>query len=237
MRLNRYIAMCGASSRRGADALIASGRVTVNGVAVVTMGPDIDPENDIVCLDGKQLKAESQKVYIMLNKPTGYICACSDDRGRKTVMSLISGVDARIFPVGRLDYDTEGLLLLTNDGDFAYRCTHPAHEVEKEYTAVAAGLLSDTAIEALRKGVMLDGVRTYPAKVEIKKRTQNETHLNITIHEGRNRQVRRMLESVGSSVRYLKRISEGSLKLSGLEPGQWRYLTGVELNQFLQLIE
>ena len=237
MRLNRFIAACGASSRRGADALIASGRVTVNGKAVTTMGPDIDSEKDIVCLDGKQLKAETKKVYIMLNKPSGFISACRDDRGRKTVLSLVSEVEERIFPVGRLDYDTEGLLLLTNDGDFAYRCTHPAHEVEKEYLAIAAGQLSDASIDALRTGIMLDGVRTYPAQVEVKKRTQIETHLSITIHEGRNRQIRRMIEMVGSSVQYLKRISEGSLKLGDLKSGKWRWLTSDELNRFLKLIE
>lgn len=237
MRLNRYIAMCGASSRRGADALIAGGHVTVNGTTVATMGPNIDIENDIVCLDGRPLRPEPEKVYIILNKPAGYISACRDDRGRKTVLSLIKGVEARIFPVGRLDYDTEGLLMLTNDGDFAYRCTHPAHEVEKEYLAEAAGQLSDAAIESLRAGIMLDGVKTYPAKVEVRMRTQTETHLAITIHEGRNRQVRRMFEAVGSSIRYLKRVSEGSLMLGGLKPGQWRHITGEELNQFLRLIE
>ncbi len=237
MRLNRYIAMCGASSRRGADALIASGRVTVNGDAVTTMGPDIDIDNDTVCLDGKSLKPEPEKVYIVLNKPSGYISACSDDRGRKTVLSLIDGVEARIFPVGRLDYDTEGLLLLTNDGDFAYRCTHPAHEVEKKYLAMATGQLNDAAIESLRTGVMLDGVKTYPATVEVKKRNSRETHLVIAIHEGRNRQVRRMLEAVGSTVKFLRRISEGSLVLGELKPGQWRYLSGEELKQFLRLIE
>ena len=237
MRLNRYIAMCGASSRRGADALIAGGHVTVNGATVTTMGPDVDIDNDIVCLDGKPLKPEAEKVYIILNKPAGYISACRDDRGRRTVLSLVTGVDARLFPVGRLDYDTEGLLLLTNDGDFAYRCTHPAHEVEKEYPAVTAGQLSDEAIKVLREGVMLDGVKTYPAKVEVKKRAQSATHLSITIHEGRNRQVRRMIEDVGSSVRFLKRVSEGSLQLGGLETGQWRHITDEELNQFLRLIE
>ena len=237
MRLNRYIAMCGVSSRRGADALIAEGRVTVSGAAVETMGPDIDPDKDEVRLDGQLIQPETRKVYIMLNKPAGTLSTCRDDRGRKTVLSLLDGVDARLFPVGRLDYDTEGLLLLTNDGDFAHQCTHPAHEVEKEYLAVVSGSLEDTEIEALRAGVMLDGMKTYPAKVRVEKRTQRETQLWITIHEGKNRQVRRMIEAVGSSVKYLMRTSEGNLKLGGLDRGKWRYLTDDELKQFMRLLQ
>jgi pseudouridine synthase len=237
VRLNKFIAVCGATSRRGADALIAEGRVTVNGAAVETMGPDVDPDRDEVRLDGRLIMPEARKVYIMLNKPAGYICSCRDDRGRKTVLTLIDGVDARIFPVGRLDYDTEGLLLLTNDGDFAYRCTHPAHEVEKEYLVIAYGLLEETAAEALRAGVMLDGVITSPAMVKVEKRTPEETRLTITVHEGRNRQVRRMIEAVGSSVKYLKRVSEGSLKLGGLKPGKWRYLTDNEFNRLVRLLK
>ncbi len=229
MRLNRYIAMCGASSRRGADVLIAAGRVTVNGEIVVTMGPEIDPERDEVRVDNRPLKLEERKVYIMLNKPVGYISACSDDRGRNTVLSLIEGVEERIFPVGRLDYDTEGLLLLTNDGDFAYKCTHPSGEVKKRYLAVTDGMLSDDAIRQLRRGVMLDGTLTSPAVVEIKRRTHEATEILITIHEGRNRQVRRMMEAVGSAVRYLRRVSEGNLELKGLKPGEWRYLTREEI--------
>jgi pseudouridine synthase len=229
VRLNRYIAMCGASSRRGADVLIAAGRVTVNGEIVVTMGPEIDPERDEVRVDNRPLKLEERKVYIMLNKPVGYISACSDDRGRNTVLSLIEGVEERIFPVGRLDYDTEGLLLLTNDGDFAYKCTHPSGEVTKRYLAVTDGMLSDDAIRQLRRGVMLDGTLTSPAVVEIKRRTHDATEILITIHEGRNRQVRRMMEAVGSAVRYLRRVSEGNLELKGLKPGKWRYLTREEI--------
>lgn len=237
MRLNRYIAMCGASSRRGADELIAQGRVTVNGAEVQTMGMDVNPDQDIVCVDGRELKLEEKKVYILLNKPTGYISACRDDRGRKTVLSLVGGVRERIFPVGRLDYDTEGLLLLTNDGDFAYRCTHPAHEVDKQYLVVASGLVGDDALSALRSGVMIEGYRTHPARVEVIKRRAEETRLRITIHEGRNRQVRHMLESVGSSVRYLQRVSEGCLKLGDLKPGEWRYLTADELDRFKRLLQ
>jgi pseudouridine synthase len=235
VRLNKYIAACGVCSRRGADALIASGRVSVNGAAVNTMGPDIDETNDAVCLDGKPLRLENRKVYIMLNKPAGYLSTCRDDRGRKTVLSLVSGAGARIFPVGRLDMDTEGLLLLTNDGDFAYRCTHPSHEVTKEYFAVVSGPLSDAALDLLRSGVMLDGEKTRPARVELIRRTPNETHFSITIHEGKNRQVRRMIEFAGASVRYLKRISEGSLALGGLKTGVWRKLTEDEVNRLNNL--
>jgi 23S rRNA pseudouridine2605 synthase len=146
-------------------------------------------------------------------------------------------VNERIFPVGRLDYDTEGLLLLTNDGDFAYRCTHPAHEVDKEYFAIVVGALGDEALRTLRTGVTIDDFHTHPARAEVLKRSPEETRLAITIHEGRNRQVRRMIEAVGSSVRYLKRVSEGSLKLGDLKSGRWRYLTEEELGEFMRLLQ
>jgi len=237
VRLNRYIAKSGASSRRGADALIAQGRVTVNGDVLQTMGVDVDPDRDMVCLDDRPLRPEEKKVYIMLNKPAGYLSACRDDRGRQTVLSLISGVNERIFPVGRLDFDTEGLLLLTNDGDFSYRCTHPAHEVDKQYLVTAAGAIDDDALQKLRSGIMIEGYKTHPAKVELISRTQGETQMYITIHEGRNRQVRRMIEAAGSTVRYLKRVSEGNLELGKLKTGQWRYLTEEERNRLMRLLQ
>ncbi len=236
VRLNKYIAMCGVCSRRGADALIASGRVSVNGTTDVTLGQNIDETKDAVCVNGKPLMLEEEKIYIMLNKPSGYLSACRDDRGRKTVLSLVMEVDARIFPVGRLDLETEGLLLLTNDGEFAYRCTHPSHEVRKEYFVVVAGQVDDAALNMLRSGIVLGGEKTRPAAVEALRRTRDETQLNITIHEGKKRQVRRMVEAAGYSVRYLKRISEGNLKLGDLKPGAWRMLTQDEINGFNQIL-
>lgn len=229
MRLNKYIASSGVASRRGADALIAQGRVTVNGRAVDTVGMDINPDTDTVAVDGTLLSLSDKKVYIMLNKPTGVLCTCRDDRGRKTVVDLVGDAGVRIFPVGRLDYDTEGLLLLTNDGDFAYRCTHPRHEVDKTYVATVHGRLDDQAIKRLQNGVVLDGVKTVPAVITVMQRTGVQTRLQITIHEGRNRQVKRMFESVGCHVMALKRISFGSLSLGDLPAGSWRYLTDKEI--------
>lgn len=223
MRLNKYIASCGVSSRRGADELIAGGRVTVNGLAVTMMGPEIDEDSDVVCVDGKRISLKADDIYIMLNKPAGYICSCSDDRGRKTVLDLVD-TDKRIFPVGRLDYDTEGLLILTSDGDFAYRCTHPKHEVSKKYLAVVEGPLNEGAAERLRGGVVVDGKMTSKAGIEVLERKGVSTTLHVTIHEGRNRQIKKMFEAVGCAVIYLKRTAIGGLELGQLPPGTWRRL-------------
>jgi 23S rRNA pseudouridine2605 synthase len=228
MRLNKYIASCGAASRRGADAFIAQGRVTVNGKPVDSIGMDINPDTDTVAVDGTLLSLPEEKVYIMLNKPAGILSTCRDDRGRKTVLNLVGTAGTRLFPVGRLDYDTEGLLLLTNDGDFAYRCTHPRHEIDKTYSAVVHGRLDDMAIRHLQEGVMLDGIKTAPAQIKVLKRSGMETEIEITIHEGRNRQVKRMFESVGCHVMALKRIAFGSLTLGDLAIGKWRFITKME---------
>lgn len=225
MRLNKYIASCGAASRRGADTLISEGRVSVNGTCVSKLGTDIDENADTVSIDGKVLCRAENKVYIMLNKPKGVLCTCSDDRGRKTVLSLLSNMEERLYPVGRLDYDTEGLLLLTNDGDFAYRCTHPKHELSKTYQAVVRGSLTAQMIEQLRKGVHIGDVITSPASVDIEKTQGDLAWVRIVIHEGRNRQVKRMFESVGCRVEMLRRTAIGGLELGDLETGKWRKLS------------
>ncbi len=232
MRLNKYIASCGVASRRGADKLIAEGKVTVNGAAVTTMGPDVDEYKDDVRIDGKAIKPQTDGVYVMLNKPAGYICSCADDRGRKTVLDLIEGVGGRVFPVGRLDYDTEGLLILTSDGDFAYRCTHPKHEINKKYYAEVEGALDAKAVSELRRGVMVDGRRTSKAEVDMLESKDGYAKLHVAIHEGRNRQVKKMFEAVGCKVTYLKRIAIGELELGGLAPGTWRDL---EDSDFIRL--
>jgi pseudouridine synthase len=224
VRLNKYIASCGIASRRGADELIAAGKVTVNGSAVLTMGPGIDAELDVVCVNGARISLQAEDVYIMLNKPAGYLTSCSDDRGRKTVLDLIAGVDARIYPVGRLDLDTEGLLILTSDGDFAYRCTHPKHEISKKYLAEVEGPLDENAIRLLRSGVVIDGKRTSQAGVSLLEKNGSTARLYVTIHEGRNRQVKKMFEAVGCKVIYLKRESIGGLELGDMAAGKWRYL-------------
>jgi 23S rRNA pseudouridine2605 synthase len=230
VRLNKYIASCGVTSRRGADKLIAEGKVTVNGALVTTMGGEID-ESDDVRIDGKAIKPQAD-VYIMLNKPTGYICSCADDRGRKTVLDLIKGVEGRVFPVGRLDYDTEGLLILTSDGDFAYRCTHPKHEINKKYYAEVKGALDSRAVSELRRGVMVDGQRTSQAQIDILESKDGLSKLHVVIHEGRNRQVKKMFEAVGCKVTYLMRVAIGELELGGLATGAWRRL---EESDFIRL--
>lgn len=230
MRLNKYIASCGAASRRGADALVEAGRVTVNGNAVLSHGMEIDGQTDVVCVDGRRIEPEEKKVYIMLNKPAGVVCTCRDDKGRKTVLDLIGGTDERLFPVGRLDYESEGLLLLTNDGDFAYRLTHPKHEQNKTYVAKVAGELTDDAVSRLRQGVVIDGLMTGKAQITVRERACGYSTLTVTIHEGRNRQIRRMMEAVGCRVVHLKRTAIGELTLGSLKTGQWRYLTGKDFS-------
>jgi 23S rRNA pseudouridine2605 synthase len=229
MRLNKYIASCGVASRRGADIIIAEGRVTINGRPVSAIGTDVDPDTDAVAVDGTLLSLHSQNIYILLNKPAGVLSTCQDDRGRKCVIDLIDGVDQRLFPVGRLDYDTEGLLLLTNDGGFAYRCTHPKHEMDKTYEAVVHGRLDAAAIKHLENGIILDGVKTAPARIRCMERSDKKSLVEITIHEGRNRQVKRMFEAVGCHVMQLKRTKLGNLTLGDLPAGKWRFLTEYEV--------
>jgi len=228
IRLQKYMAQCGIASRRHSEELILAGRVKVNGKTVTQMGFRVS-EQDRVEVDGKLIKKEEKLVYIMLNKPSGYVSTVSDPEGRKTVLDLIDGVKERIFPVGRLDYDTTGLLILTNDGDFAFENTHPGHEIKKTYIAEVQGMPSDKALEALKKGVVLDGKKTAPAVVEVVDKKSKATVLKIIIHEGRNRQVRRMCEAVGHPVLKFKRTAIGRLTLGDLKPGEWRYLSSKEI--------
>lgn len=222
MRLQKYMAECGVASRRKCEDIISQGRVTVNDAVVITQGVQVNPETDVVKVDGLVIGIPEKKVYLMLNKPKGVVTTVSDQFGRKSVIDLIS-LPYRIFPVGRLDYDTEGLLLLTNDGEFAYEMTHPKNQVEKCYLAKVRGVPDDEALEKLRQGVVIDGRKTAPAKAEWK-----EGWVQLTIYEGRNRQVRKMMEAVGHPVVELKRISVGQVQLGDLPLGQWRYLTEEE---------
>lgn len=235
MRLQKYLAGCGVASRRGAEALIRQGRVQVNGTVVTEMGVQIDEEKDRVTFDGQLVRPEKKMVYIMLNKPVGYVTTVSDDKGRNTVMELVEDIPVRIYPVGRLDYDTEGLLLMTNDGDLTYRITHPKNQVEKTYVAEVTGNISMNTLIQLRNGVYLDGVKTSPAKVEVIGATQYGTRLEITIHEGKNRQVRRMFESVGCIVKRLRRTREAGLNLGHIPLGRWRKLTEAEVNMLKKI--
>lgn len=235
MRLQKFLASCSVASRRGAEALIKQGRIKVNGETVTEMGVKIDEENDIVEFDGERVKPDSKMIYVLLNKPVGFVTTVSDDKGRDTVMELVSDIPVRIYPVGRLDYDTEGLLLMTNDGDLTYRITHPKNNVEKTYVAEVTGNISMNTLVALRNGVYLDGVRTAPAKVEVIGATRYGTKLEITIHEGKNRQVRRMFESVGCIVKRLKRTKEAGLILGHVPLGHWRKLTESEVNMLKKI--
>lgn len=230
IRLQKYMAQCGVASRRHAEELIQAGRVKVNGDIVTEMGIRVS-EQDRVEVDGKLIKKEKKLIYIMLNKPSGYVSTVSDPEGRKTVLDLIDGVNERIYPVGRLDYDTTGLIILTNDGDFAFQNTHPGQETRKTYIAEVLGMPSNKALQALRKGIMLDDKITAPAQVEVVDIKPKSTVLKIIIHEGRNRQVKRMCEAVEHPVLRLKRTAVGSLTLGDLKLGEWRYLSTKEAKQ------
>ncbi|MDO4567634.1 MAG: pseudouridine synthase [Clostridia bacterium] len=231
MRLQKYLADAGIASRRKCEELILAGRVTVNG-ETAAIGCVVDGSADTVCLDGKPVAIKRNTVAIMLNKPRGVICSATDPEGRRTVNDLLSGVTERVYNVGRLDVDSEGLILMTNDGDIAYRLTHPKHLVDKTYLAICSGEVSARDVEALKRGVVLEDGVTAPAAVEgLEKIEGGRSRLYITIHEGRNRQVRRMLAALGHDTVMLKRVKLGPLTLGRLKPGEWRYLTQTELNK------
>ena len=229
MRLNRFLARCGAASRRGADRLIAEGKVRVNGVIVDQPGVRVDPEVDTVEFDGTVLHLPETFTCIALNKPAGYVVTMSDPQGRRTVAELITDAPRAVVPVGRLDAPTEGLLLLTDDGDLAHRIAHPSYEIDKVYRVIARGVLKQGDVEALEQGIVLDGQRTSPAAVDVIGTDRNETHALITIHEGRKRQIRRMFETVGHPVKRLTRIRVGPVELVDIRSGHWRRLTSEEL--------
>jgi pseudouridine synthase len=226
-RLQKILADAGVASRRGAELLIKEGRVAVNG-RPAALGESA-ADTDEVTLDGRPLATAGKNVYIVLHKPPGYVVTASDPQGRPTVMELVEEVGVRLFPVGRLDFDTSGLLLMTNDGGWANKIAHPRHGVEKVYRAKVQGVPRAAAIKNLREGVLLDeGKKTAPAKVKL----LDDGRLELTIHEGRNRQVRRMCLAVGHAVTQLARVAVGNVKLGKLKPGQWRHLTPAELTGF-----
>ena len=229
-RLQKIIAAAGMMSRRTAEEYISAGRVSVNGRPAV-LGDRADPEKDRILVDGKDLPSTGEKVYIMLNKPKGYVTTLKDEKGRRDVSQLVADLGVRVFPVGRLDMNSEGLLLMTNDGDFANRVMHPSHEVTKTYYTWVSGSNIERAAEALRLPMELEGYRTRPARVELLKRLPEGAVLSISIHEGRNRQVRKMCGAVGLEVTRLKRVAEGGLELGELPPGKWRHLSSEELDK------
>ena len=232
MRLQKYMAHCGVGSRRKCEELIKQGRVYVNREKVTEMGVQVDVEKDEVRLDQNQiLKLEEQKVYILLYKPRATITSVSDPYGRKTVLEHIDWKGSRIYPVGRLDYDTEGVLILSNDGKFAYEMTHPKFEVEKEYYCVVQGSPDQKAINQLRRGVEINGFITSPAEVTPIEQQEKHSIFRVIIHEGKKRQVRRMFEAIDHPIIYLRRERFGCLTLKGLQSGEWRELTKQELGK------
>lgn len=228
MRINKYIASAGVCSRRKADELIAAGNVKVNGCVLTAPGYDIK-EGDAVEVNGSVIKPSERKVYYLLNKPVGYVTTVDDQFGRPQVTDLMTDVEERVFPVGRLDYNTSGMIIMTNDGDFAYKVSHPKHELGKTYRAVVRGFLGTKACDRMREGVDIGGFVTSPAKVEVVKTAEKYTVVDITIHEGKYHQVRKMLSSVGCEVEELKRTAIGTVRLGRLKEGTYRSLTKQEI--------
>ena len=235
IRLQKYLAMCGVASRRTSEKIILDGRVAVNGRIITEMGVQVDDSKDTVTLDGEIIRPEEEKHYIAYNKPVGEVTTASDPEGRATVMDKFADYPVRLFPVGRLDYDSEGLLLLTNDGDMMNRVLHPSHEVLKTYWTKMSSHVTREEIAALRKGVMIDGKLTFPASVRLIRENTFDTVLLISIQEGRNRQVRKMAEAVGHKVISLRRVGFGPVSLGDLPSGMWRPLTKDEIARLKEL--
>ena len=235
IRLQKYLALCGVASRRASEKMIQEGRVAVNGSVITEMGVQVDETRDTVTVDGEIVRPEEEKHYIAYNKPIGEVTTVSDPEGRATVMDKFADYPVRLFPVGRLDYDSEGLLLLTNDGEMMNRFLHPSHEVLKVYWTKVSNHVTPEEIAALRKGVMIDGKLTSPAFVRLIREETFDTVLLISIHEGRNRQVRRMVEAVGHQVVRLRRVGFGPVSLGNLPTGMWRPLTAEEISALKEI--
>lgn len=231
MRINKFIAAYSSFSRRKADELIQKGHVVVNGKPLTTMGIDIDPDKDIVKIDNKIISAKSEKIYLAFYKPKGYITTRKDEKDRPTVMELLPKIP-NLKPVGRLDENSEGLLLVSNDGEFINHFTHPRFEREKEYVTKVKGKLSAQEKQKVELGMIIEGRKTYPAQVEIIDQSEDETFLKIIIHEGRNRQIRKMFDYLNHPVKYLKRIRIGNITLGNLQKGAHRHLTKQELDVY-----
>lgn len=230
IRLQKYLSECAVASRRKAEELIASGKVKVNG-RVAQVGDKIDPGRDTVTVFGKKVQHTEQPVYLLLHKPRGYITTLSDDRGRKCVTDLLRDVPQRVYPIGRLDKDSEGLLLLTNDGEFANLMMHPSHHIPKYYRVTVRPSVSDAQIAQMAQGMMIDGRQTAPAKVRVLEKQEGRVVLEIVLYEGRNRQIRKMCEQLGLDVARLKRTAMGPVRLGMLPQGKWRALTAEEVER------
>jgi 23S rRNA pseudouridine2605 synthase len=236
IRLQKYLAKCGIASRRKAETLIAEGRIMVDGKIVNTMGAKVNPDKQRILFDGKPVSIEKEKIYYLLNKPKGYVTTVSDPQGRPIVTDLIKDISERIFPVGRLDFDTEGALLLTNDGDLAQKMQHPSFGVTKTYEALVIGKPQQKKLDILKKGILLEDRMTSPAAVEVIKQFNTSTLVRITIHEGRKRQVRKMFAAIGHPVNSLKRTAYGKLYLKNLPQGSYRRLNKEDLKNIFKNI-
>ena len=234
IRLQKHLSACGIASRRKAEELIEQGKVRVNG-RIASLGDKVDPKRDKVTVRGKNVVPVTQKVYIMLHKPRGYVTTLSDEFDRKSVADLVKDVGVKVFPVGRLDRDSEGLLIMTNDGELANIITHPSSHVNKTYRVTVGGAVDDDQIKKLCEGVVIDGKKTLPCDVFVVERREDRTVLNFIIQEGRNRQIRKMFEAVENNVDFLKRIKIGDLTLSGLNRGEVRKLTDREIDYLLNI--
>lgn len=235
MRINKFIAQCGVASRRKAEELILNGKVKINGKVCTELATNVD-EMDSVVVNGNQIYLPNNFEYYMLNKPKGYVSSASDDRGRKTVVDLVK-TEARIFPVGRLDYDSEGLLILTNDGELTYKLTHPKNEIEKTYNVNVEGMVSDEELNKLQNGVTIEGnIKLSPCKINrLFTTNKNQSRFEVILHEGKNREIRKMFEAIDKKVVFLKRIKIAQLKLGGLNRGEYRKLSLKEVNYLKSL--
>ena len=232
-RLQKVLAKAGIASRRKAEELIRRGKVRVDGRVVTEMGTKVDPETQDIECEGVALDPQEKKVYILLHKPAGYLSTVDDPQRRPIVTDLLKNIKERVYPVGRLDLDTEGALLLTNDGELAQRILHPSHEVNKTYVAKVKGKPGNKKLDALSKGIELEGRKTWPANIEVLKSEAGSTTIQITIHEGRKRQVRKMFDAIGHPVLKLKRTAYGQLELGELGPGKYRFLTPADIKFIL----
>ena len=231
IRLQKYLAECGIASRRKAEQLISRGEVSVDGTTITEMGYKLDPASQVVRFRGTRVVPKKTRTYILLNKPKGYVTTMSDPQGRPVVTSLLKNVDARVFPVGRLDLDTEGALLLTDDGDLAHKILHPRHESTKTYEVLVKGFVRQGNIRKLEQGIEIDGRKTWPAKISKVTKQGGDCRLTISIHEGRKRQIRKMFSAVGHPVINLKRIAYGRLQLGSLKSGAYRHLTPEDMKK------
>ena len=236
MRLQKFMALAGVASRRKSEELILQGRVKINGLIVNTLGVKINTKKDTIEVNGEIVDIKNEKLYIMLHKPVGYVSTVSDQFDRNTVIDLIKeDIDKRLYPVGRLDYDTEGLLLLTNDGNLTYRMTHPKHKIHKTYLATVKGIPTRAEMKTFRNGLSIEDYITSPASIEITRIMKGSSELKIIIHEGRNRQVRKMCTAIGHPVINLKRIAVGNICLGHLPKGRWRHLKPAEIKGLFNL--